>query len=154
MGLRKNELRILRVGDIDLIRNLITVHGKGGLVSVLPLALKSLRDDLYLHIQGEERHPDEFLLYPKTSRRRPMDSASVHRWFKRCLETAGLPTTMTLHELRHTAADHLFRESGNIVTAQLLLRHANISTTQMYLHPTRRDLAAALEAIDDQWSRR
>lgn len=151
MGLRKNELRLLRVGDIDLIRNLITVNGKGGVVSVLPLGLKSLRDDLYLHIQGDERHPDEYLIYPRTARRRPMDPASVHRWFKRCLETAGLPATMTLHELRHTAADNLFRETGNIVQAQMLLRHMNVSTTQTYLHPTRRDLAEALEQIDAAW---
>lgn len=154
MGLRKNELRVMKIGDIDLIRNLITVHGKGGTVAVLPLALKTLRDDLYLHIQGDERHRDEYLIYPRSHRRRPMDPASLHRWFKRCLEDAGLPTTMTLHELRHTAADHLFRETGNIVQAQMLLRHSHVSTTQAYIHPTRRDLADALEAIDEQWARR
>lgn len=151
MGLRKNELRVLKVGEIDLIRNLITVHGKGGIVAVLPLELESLRNDLYLHIQGDERKPNEFLLYPRKDRERPMDPASVHRWFKRCLEDAGLPTTMTLHELRHTAADHVWRETGNIVLAQMLLRHSSVSTTQAYLHPTRRDLADALKTLDTLW---
>lgn len=154
MGLRKNELRLLKVGDVDLIRNLITVHGKGGVVSVLPLELDSLRRDLYLHIQAEGRGPREYLLYPRSDRERPMDSASVHRWFKRCLENAGLPTTMTLHELRHTALDNLYRETGNIVMAQMLARHTNVSTTQTYLHPTRRDLADALAAIDVKWGSR
>ena len=151
MGLRKNELRVLRVGEIDLIRNLLTVHGKGGVVSVMPLAFESLRNDLYLHIQVDERKPNEYLLFPRSDRERPMDPASVHRWFKRCLENAGLPTTMTLHELRHTAADHAWRETGNIVIAQMLLRHANVSTTQAYLHPTRRDLSDALALLDKSW---
>lgn len=154
MGLRKNELRVLRVGEIDLIRNLLTVHGKGGVVSVLPLAFKSLRDDLYLHIQGDECKHDEYLLYPRNRRRSPMDPSSLHRWFKQCLQNAGLPETMKLHELRHTAADNLYRGSGNIVQAQQLLRHSSVTTTQAYLHPTRRDLSDALEALDADWVRR
>lgn len=154
MGLRKNELRLMQIGDIDLIRNLITVNGKGGKVSVLPLAIPTLRDELYLHIQGEQRHRDEYLIYPRTARRRPMDAASVHRWFKRCLEAAGIPDTMKLHELRHTAADDMYRKTGDIVRAQQLLRHSSVLTTQGYLHPTRRDLADALRVVDEDWARR
>src|SRR5215472_8758195 len=61
MALRKDELRLLRIGDIDLVRNLVTVHGKGGKVAVLPIGFESLRADLYLYIQGEQRHHDEYL---------------------------------------------------------------------------------------------
>ena len=154
MGLRKNELRLLKVGDIDLVRNLITVHRKGGHVEVQTLGIPSLRDDLYLHIQGEQRASGEYLLYPRSDTSRPMDQASVHRWFKRCLENAGLPTTMMIHELRHTAGDHVWRTTGNIVMAQQLLGHANVSTTQTYLHPTRADLAKALAALDVEWVQR
>ena len=59
-----------------------------------------------------------------------MDPASVHRWFKQCLERAGLPSTIKLHELRHSAADNLWRETGNLMLAQQLLRHASVATTQ------------------------
>jgi integrase/recombinase XerD len=149
MGLRKDELRQVRVGEIDLIRNLLVVHGKGGKDAVLPLAFATLNRDLYLHVQ--ERHADEYLLYPRSARRRPMDSSSQHRWFKRCLEVAGLPSTMKIHELRHSAADHLWRDSGNLVLAQELLRHENVATTQGYLHPTRRDLTLAMQRLDGAW---
>lgn len=152
MGLRKNEVRVLRVGEIDLIRNLLTVHGKGGKVSVLPLDIPSLRNDLLLHCNG--RHPDEYLLYPWEHRRQPMNPATMHRWFKRCLEQAGFPPTMKLHELRHSAADHLYRVTGNIVQAQQLLRHSSVLTTQGYLHPTRSDLADALRLVDEDWAGR
>lgn len=153
LGMRKNELRILKVGEIDLVRNLLTVHGKGGHVDVMPIGLPSLADDLYLHIQGERRAVDEHLIYPRNRRRDPMNPASLHRWFKRCLERAGLPATVKLHEMRHTAADHVYRQTGDIVRASQLLRHASVATTETYLHPTRRDLADALAAIDEDWSK-
>jgi site-specific recombinase XerD len=151
MGLRKDELRQLRVGEIDLARNLLAVHGKGGKDAVLPLDFPSLNRDLYLHVQ--ERHVDEYLLYPRSHKRRPLDSSSLHRWFKRCLEIAGLPSTILMHELRHSAADHLWRDSGNLVLAQELLRHESVSTTQGYLHPTRRDLTLAMRHLDEAWGR-
>lgn len=149
MGLRKDELRMVRVGEIDLARNLLVVHGKGGKDAVLPLEFPSLNRDLELHVR--ERHPDEYLLYPRSHRRRPMDSSSIHRWFKRCLEVAELPSTILMHELRHSAADHLWRESGNLVLAQELLRHESVATTQVYLHPSRRDLALAMHRLDEAW---
>ena len=58
----------------------------------------------------------------------------MHRWLKRCLDAAGLPATIKTHELRHSAADNLWRESGNLLLAQQLLRHASVQTTQGYLH--------------------
>ena len=53
-----------------------------------------------------------------------------------------------MHELRHSAADHLWRETGNLTIAQTLLRHESPAMTAQYLHPTRQDLEAALEALD------
>jgi hypothetical protein len=94
--------------------------------------------------------------YP-CGRRRPAfftTPSSVHRWFKRCLERAELPRSITLHELRHSAGDHVFRATGNIVAAQELLRHESAETTRLYLHPTLDDLAEAMRATDRAWARR
>jgi integrase/recombinase XerD len=76
-----------------------------------------------------------------------MDQGSVHRWFKRCLERAGLPATIKMHELRHSAADNVYRQTGNVMLAKQLLRHESVATTQAYLHPTRDDLADALARL-------
>jgi integrase len=54
-----------------------------------------------------------------------------------------------LHELRHSAGDNLWRESGNLTMAQQLLRHASPATTAGYLHPLLDDLEAALAALDE-----
>jgi site-specific recombinase XerD len=147
LALRKSELRLIRIADIDLTRGTLKVHGKGNKTVVLPLGFKALKTDLEAHLVGLDA--EEYLLYPKTSRTLPMSAPSVHRWFKRCLERAGLPATMKLHEMRHSAADNLWRQSGNIVMAQQLLRHESPATTAAYLHPTRADLNAALEALDE-----
>jgi integrase len=54
---------------------------------------------------------------------------------------------MKMHELRHSAADALFRATGNIVMAQQLPRHGSPATTAAYLHPKRDDLAEALRSL-------
>lgn len=146
LALRKNELRLLKVRDFDMTKGTFTVHGKGGKVVVMPIAFDDLKTDLELHLL--ERGPDEYLLYPKDDPTRPLDPASLHRWFKRVLERAGLPATIKLHELRHSAADNLWRSSGNLMLAQQLLRHESVATTQAYLHPTREDLSDALARLE------
>jgi site-specific recombinase XerD len=72
-----------------------------------------------------------------------MDPASLHRWFNKALRRAGLSETVVMHELRHSAADNLYRATGDIVKAQKLLRHSSVATTQDYLHPACADLAEA-----------
>jgi site-specific recombinase XerD len=79
-----------------------------------------------------------------------MDPASVHRWFKAALERAGLSSSVKIHELRHSAADNLWRETGNLLLAQQLFRHESVATTQQYLHPNRDDLDTALRTLDEQ----
>jgi site-specific recombinase XerD len=152
LALRKNELRLLQIRDVDLARNLILVHGKGDKDVLLPFeAHRDLVEDLYLHVQGERRGGDEYLLYPKARRLEPMDPASVHRWFKRCLERAELPTSIQTHELRHFAGDELWRATGNMILAQELLRHESVGTTQRYLHPRREDLSLGMRVVAEAW---
>jgi site-specific recombinase XerD len=147
LGLRKNELRLLRLEDFDLVGNTILVHGKGDKDVVLPIGFEQLRTDIAFYLAG--RNLGEYLLYPRTLTHQPMDAASVHRWFKACLRRAGLPETMKIHELRHSAADNLWRATGNLILAQQLLRHESPATTAVYLHPNRDDLAAALRALGE-----
>jgi site-specific recombinase XerD len=57
------------------------------------------------------------------------------------LRRAGLPETVKIHESRHSAADNVWRQTGDLMIAQQLLRHESVATTQTYLHPNRDDLA-------------
>ena len=145
LGLRKNELRLLRVKDFDLGKGTFIIHGKGQKVVVADIAIASLKDDLNLELLTRE--PDEYLLYPRQRTTDPMDPASLHRWFKKALKRAGLSESIKIHELRHSAADNLYRDTGNVILAQQLLRHESVATTQDYLHPAREDLADALASL-------
>jgi integrase/recombinase XerC len=146
LALRRNELRVFRLRDVDLASGTVLIHGKGNKQVVIPIGSKQLRKDLELYLIG--RDLDEYLLYPKNRTQDPMTGAAVHNWFKARLAQAGLPSTIQIHELRHSAADNLFRKSGNLLLAQSLLRHESVATTQVYLHPNRDDLAEALAALD------
>lgn len=151
LGLRKNEIRNIQLRDIDLTRDLITVRGKGSKTVVMPIAFKRVRDELYLHLQARGGRPDDYLLYGRRGPREQLDRSSVHRWFKRCLARAGMSDGVRLHELRHSSGDHMWRATGNIVLAQLLLRHESVGTTQEYLHPTIDDLAAGMRTVEKTW---
>jgi integrase/recombinase XerC len=145
LALRKEDVRLLQIRDIDLPRDVVYLrHRKGGGFLTLPIEYAWLKQNLYLHIQGEQRNPREYLIFPKNERSRPMDPSSFHRWFKRCLERAGLDS-FPLHELRHTADDDIFRRTGNLVAAQQLLGHKSIETTRRYLHPSDADLRAWMQ---------
>lgn len=152
LGLRKNELRLTQWRDIDLVRGYVLAHGKGGKDELVPLVASLAEDARLLHMELEPK-PDWYLLWPRSRKTCPMDHSSVHRWFKRCLEAAGLPDTIKMHEMRHSAADAVYRERGDVAMAQLLLRHESLSTTQAYLHPTKTDLADTLRALDAAWGK-
>jgi site-specific recombinase XerD len=80
-----------------------------------------------------------------------MDYSSLHRWLKRCLQRAGLPTTIQTHELRYTAAQELYDLTENIVLSQQLLRHEDIRTTRGYVRDSQERLRAAQAALEASW---
>lgn len=149
MGLRKDELRRIQWRDVDLVRGYVLVHGKGGKDELVPLVGDVFEEMRLLQLETNGK-TDEYLMRP-VGRPGPMNPATVHRWFKRCLELAGLPDTVKMHEMRHSAADAVYRQRGDVAMAQMLLRHESLSTTQAYLHPTKRDLAETLRALDAAW---
>jgi integrase/recombinase XerC len=147
LGLRREDLRLLQISDVDLARDEIYLrHAKGGHEHVLPIGFPDLRDALYLHLQAEGRQPAEFLLYPKTERTRPFSRAGIAGWFDRCCERAGV-VGYTMRQLRKAAADDLRRATGSTSDAQALLRHKSVATTEVYLNVGVDDLRRAIEQL-------
>jgi site-specific recombinase XerC len=162
LALRKNDLRMIQLRDIDLALDIVWLnHAKGGKRHQLPIVFDDLRRDLAAHLAERTLEApllsyqdvdDEYLLYPKKHRHRPLNQSSVHRWFKTCLERAGLSTQIEMHEMRHTAGDNIWRQTGNIVLAQKLLRHSSPATTAAYLHPSSDDLREGMKIVQTAWT--
>ncbi len=168
MALRKNELRQVQFKHFDLGRRRLMVFGKGGTVIPVPIPTERLRLEIEKLMLERQPDPREFLLYQRkrgalvgkakqtgvyevgTLAEYPLkafDANGMQRWWKRCVEEAGIPY-LTMHAARHTAITDFLRFSGNLKLAQQLARHKDISTTaNIYAHLDDMDLEAALRRL-------
>jgi integrase len=160
-ALRKNELRLLRWRDLDLAGGRARIAAKGGHVHLVPL-LPVVRREIAALALEEKPRPEHYLLYPervgnagkphlrgivRRHPERPMQPSTMHRWFKRCLQAAGLPD-MPMHELRHSAGDAFRRATGDLELTRVFLRHASISTTSAYyMHAGEEELQHAFASL-------
>jgi integrase len=84
---------------------------------------------------------------------RPLTYHAAHRMFERVNDQAG--TTATLHSLRHTAAYRMAEDPALPLTdVQLVLGHAQLTTTQIYLTPRKEDVIRRLLAHHAEQTRR
>jgi integrase len=148
-GARASELLSVRQGGADPGRQLITVVRKGTRASQqLPASSDAfvwLR--LYqLEMQGKiPTGRGEPLWWTLRSPSRPLTYHAVHRMFERVTARAG--TGATLHSLRHTAAYRMAEDPALPLTdVQLVLGHAHLSSTQLYLTPRMEDVVRRLLA--------
>lgn len=144
-GLRVSELCSL-TRDLDIRRDEFPVRGKGDKVRVVFIsdeAKKCIKEYLVLRKDMAEplfvRLPSEGK-GPKTETEEGLTRRSVERIVKRCAALAGITKRVTPHVIRHSFATDLLQNGADIRSVQMLLGHANISTTQIYTHLTDKHL--------------
>ncbi len=142
-GARASELLTAWQGGVDPGRQLIAVVRKGtGEIQELPASSDAfvwLR--LYQLEMGEAIPRGRQLPLWWTLRQpsRPLTYHAAHRMFERANDRAG--TSATLHALRHTAAYRMAEDPALPLTdVQLVLGHAQLTTTQIYLTPRKEDV--------------
>jgi site-specific recombinase XerD len=132
-GLRVGEVVALRPRDVDLDAGTIRVYdGKGG-DGTAYFDAETLR--LLLEQWKRERRrlpPSEFLFC--TLQGRPVSVRHVQQMFQRRRRKAGISTRCSPHTLRHTFATELLDEGFHIREVQEAVRHADLSTTELYTH--------------------
>ena len=141
-GLRVSELVGLKTVQVSLDMNVIRVLGKGSKERLTPLGEEAA--DWITRYQREAR--PELLGARKsdalfvTARGGPMTRQAFWALVKRHARVAGIRTAISPHTLRHAFATHLINHGADLRVVQLLLGHADISTTQIYTHVARERL--------------
>jgi integrase/recombinase XerD len=137
-GLRVSELLGLRPADVNLDASIVTCLGKGGKERVVPVGDQAAR---WLERYLRDGRPT--LLRRRTSPRifvnaRGSGTGLTRVGFWKILKSyarqGGIRQTLSPHVLRHSFATHLLERGADLRAIQLMLGHADLSTTQIYTH--------------------
>lgn len=147
-GLRVSELVGLKTFHLGLQEGVLRVLGKGDKERLVPFGQEAgLWLERYLisargQILGGQLSQDLFV----TQRGAGMTRVMFWMLVKKYAQRAGISAPLSPHTLRHAFATHLLNHGADLRVVQLLLGHADISTTQIYTHVARqrlKDLHAA-----------
>jgi integrase/recombinase XerD len=139
-GLRVSEVTALSTGDLALDAGRVQVRGKGDKERIVPLGRSAL-DALETYLREGRPH----LARISTARKGNAPRQDATRLF---LSLRGMPLTRqwvwhlvkmansgaSPHSLRHSCATHMVEHGADLRSVQLILGHADISTTQIYTH--------------------
>jgi len=130
-GLRMNELRLIKISDVDLQRRQVHIrHGKGRKQRCVTLS-KLLTDKLPHYLLQVK---PTLYLYEGLTPGQPMGQRSIQYIISEALQKTSIQKQVSMHTLRHSYATHLLEDGVDINTIQHLLGHADLIQTLVYLH--------------------
>lgn len=149
-GLRVSELIHLRASDLNLEAGYLSTTGKGNKQRIVPIGdqaaewLRKYIREARPALLGKRSSPWLFV-----NARRGTSLSRVGFWkiLKGYGLKAGLPRSLSPHVLRHSFATHLLEHGADLRSIQMMLGHADLSTTQIYTHV----LEARLRAVYDRF---
>jgi integrase/recombinase XerC len=130
-GIRVSELANLTKNDIDFIKPAINVHGKGNVEREIALekrGVQALKN--YLAVRPESLSEALFLNYKGEA----ISDRGVRKLVVKYTKKAGITKRASCHTLRHTFATYKAEKGVSPFQLQQWLGHANLNTTQIYVH--------------------
>lgn len=141
-GLRVSELVSLRVDQVNLRQGVVRIVGKGDKERLVPMGeeavdwlLRYMKDARSELLRGH-RSDDFFPGNRGTAMTRQAFWYRIRLYARRC----GVSKKLSPHTLRHAFATHLLNHGADLRVVQMLLGHADLSTTQIYTHVARQRL--------------
>ncbi len=136
-GLRVSELVKVKVQDLNLQIGYMSCLGKGSKERIIPVGNQA-RDWILKYIrEGRNlllKEPEPYLFLNRQGK--PLTRQGFWKMIKRYGLKAGIAKNITPHLLRHSFATHLLERGADLRSLQLMLGHADISTTQIYTFVT------------------
>jgi integrase/recombinase XerD len=149
-GLRVSELIALRAGDLNLEEGYLTCIGKGDKQRIVPLgtdAIEWVRRYVRDGRSGLLRKKTSPWLFVNARDGGPLSRVGFWKVLKAYGKAAGLSRELSPHVLRHSFATHLLERGADLRMIQVMLGHADLSTTQIYTHV----LEARLRMVYDRY---
>ena len=141
-GLRVSELVTLKSVHVGLSENVLRITGKGSKERLVPFGVEA--SDWLTRYLGQARaqilggQVSDALFV--TGRGDAMSRQMFWKLVKKYALLAGITQHLSPHTLRHAFATHLLNHGADLRVVQMLLGHADISTTQVYTHVARERL--------------
>lgn len=155
MGLRVGEVARLNLQNIDWNSKMLAVEGKGDIWRYIPipedillLIEEYLKDRIEPTKQEDNTDPLIVSQFKRRMSERMMQVLAdklFTRLVKNLPELKGVK--LSAHKLRHTFATQLLRDGVDLSTIQQLLGHADIATTSIYVHTSKRQLVDAMSRV-------
>lgn len=140
-GLRVSELIGLQLSDLDSRTGCLRCIGKGDKERLVPIGRKALAAvQQYLEVarpsflQGRSPAAPVSPYLFVNRKGGPLGRVGVWRILTSCGRRAGIRTSLSPHKLRHSFATHMLERGADLRSVQMMLGHADISTTQIYTH--------------------
>ena len=147
-GLRAGEVLNLKPEHIDSDRMLIkVVDGKGRKDRYTMLSQRLLEQLRFYYKKCQPKHYLFFSNY-KHKKGQPLSYESVRCIYEQARKRAGVKRGEGIHTLRHCFATHLLEAGYDIRKIQVLMGHARLSTTMIYLHVSRQTLSKIPSPLD------
>ncbi len=146
-GLRVSETINLKAENIDSKRMLIKVKGKGDKERYSLLSKRLLPE---LHHYYKTFQPNIYL-FPssyKHKKHQALSYESVRCIYENARKKAGVKNGVGIHTMRHSFATHLLEAGYDIRIIQVLMGHARLSSTMIYLHVSRKTLSKIPSPLD------
>ena len=153
-GMRVSELVGVRAADLHLADHYLTCIGKGNKERLIPIGAQAAewieryqreaRPGIVAGTRTTERQAPRLFV---NARGGPLSRVGFWKILKRHGRLAGIRAALSPHVVRHSFATHLLERGADLRSIQMMLGHADLSTTQIYTHV----LEARLRTVYDRY---
>ncbi len=139
-GMRVSEIINVKVSDVNLENGTIRVIGKGNKERIVIINNSSIESlNAYIYSSRTKLQSDLTDTLFLNNKGRPLTRQGFNFILKKHAANVGI-TEISPHIFRHSIATHMLNNGGDLRMIQLLLGHANISTTEVYTHVSKQKI--------------